>query len=255
MYSNHARIVNSLQRLGLTQLPDILWRKPTNAPNKFMGSGTLPVGAYVTYEHEYILIFRRGERRLFNREEERRNRRQSAFFWEERNRWFSDIWEDLKGSAQSLADRAARRRSGAYPFELAYRLICMHSTYGDTVLDPFLGTGTTMAGAIASGRNSIGIEIDESLRQTIDVAIARAVAVGAARATSRLVEHRKFVDERLREGRTFKHCNKHYGFPVMTSQECDLQLFAPRRQTLSAAGTWDVTHEAAKMPAVTLTLF
>ena len=52
LYPNHARILNYLLDIGFSALPDILWRKQTNAPNKFMGSGMLPAGAYVTLEHE-----------------------------------------------------------------------------------------------------------------------------------------------------------------------------------------------------------
>ena len=98
LYANHARVLERLCALGLTPLPDVLWRKPTNAPSKFLGSGMLPAGAYVTYEHEYILIARKGGLRRFRTAGERLLRRQSAFFWEERNRWFSDIWADLKGT-------------------------------------------------------------------------------------------------------------------------------------------------------------
>ena len=58
LYSNHTRIINYFQSKGYSILPDIHWRKQSNAPNKFMGSGMFPAGAYVTYEHEYILIFR-----------------------------------------------------------------------------------------------------------------------------------------------------------------------------------------------------
>ena len=74
LYANHARILRAFQRLGCAVLPDILWRKPTNAPNKFMGSGMLPVGAYVTYEHEYILVLRKGRRRPEFERSERRAR-------------------------------------------------------------------------------------------------------------------------------------------------------------------------------------
>jgi DNA modification methylase len=58
VYSNHSRIMQYLVSTGFTALPEIIWRKQTNAPNKFMGSGMLPAGAYVTLEHEFILIFR-----------------------------------------------------------------------------------------------------------------------------------------------------------------------------------------------------
>ena len=71
LYPNHARILNALLDIGFSALPDILWRKQTNAPNKFMGSGMLPAGAYVTLEHEYILIVRKGSKREFMTEAEK----------------------------------------------------------------------------------------------------------------------------------------------------------------------------------------
>ena len=167
LFSNHSRILHALTEIGFSILPDILWRKPTNAPNKFLGSGMLPAGAYVTYEHEYILIARNGVPRTFSPADKARRRR-SAFFWEERNAWFSDLWLGLVGARQLLGPSGidgadARLRSAAYPFELAYRLIQMYSLIGDTVLDPFLGTGTTTTAAIASGRSSQGFEIEANL--------------------------------------------------------------------------------------------
>ena len=97
LYNNYSRIVQYCLELGLKALPSIIWKKQTNAPNKFMGSGMLPNGAYVTQEHEHILIFRKGEKRNYNKEDDKKRRRESAFFWEERNVWFSDIW-DFKGA-------------------------------------------------------------------------------------------------------------------------------------------------------------
>lgn len=61
MYPNHCRITQFFADRGYSVLPDLIWRKPTNSPNKFMGSGMYPAGAYVTYEHEHILILRKGE--------------------------------------------------------------------------------------------------------------------------------------------------------------------------------------------------
>src|SRR5206468_5334175 len=108
LYPNHVRIASHLVRLGFNPLPAILWRKQTNAPNKFMGSGMFPPGAYVTLEHEYVLIVRKGDKRAFDSEVIRSRRRESAFFWEERNDWFSDVWFDLKGTGQNLVDRDVR---------------------------------------------------------------------------------------------------------------------------------------------------
>ena len=69
-----------------------------------MGSGMLPPGAYITLEHEHILIFRKGNKREFKSKNKKQNRQESSYFWEERNRWFSDIWE-LKGEKQNLEEK------------------------------------------------------------------------------------------------------------------------------------------------------
>ena len=224
-YSNHARILTCFLEAGFAALPDILWRKQTNAPNKFLGSGMLPVGAYVTYEHEYILILRKGKRRKFNTEAEKARRRESAFFWEERNVWFSDIWFDIKGIGQRMADKASRKRSGAFPFELAYRLICMFSVKGDMVLDPFAGTGTTLVAALASGRNSLGVEIDPAFIPVARTFMEDAPRIAAECNRRRLAQHRDWVRERTAEHGPLKYANRHYGFSVMTAQERDI-LFA-----------------------------
>ncbi len=229
MYSNHARIINCMCKLGFTQLPDILWRKQTNAPNKFMGSGMLPACAYVTYEHEYILIFRKGEKRKFTQNEYKDNRRKSAFFWEERNIWFSDVWNDLKGASQQLCDKTARERSAAYPFELAYRLICMHTIYGDTILDPFLGTGTSTTAAIASCRNSIGVDVEEDLKNTINEAIQASIKFGRKRTLDRLAKHREFISDRINSGKKIKYQNTNHDFGVVASQETDIMMSIPKK--------------------------
>ena len=259
LFSNHSRILQALTKLQFSVLPDILWRKPTNAPNKFLGSGMLPAGAYVTYEHEYVLIARKGGPRKFSPADKTRRRR-SAFFWEERNVWFSDIWLRLVGTTQRLVgttkglgdplldDRPARSRSAAFPFELAYRLIQMQSLIGDTVLDPFLGTGTTTAAAVASGRPSIGFEIENSLEQPIRNAIEAAVPLGREHARRRLDAHLDFVRSRQEAGRPCRHVNRHYGFPVVTGQETDLQFIVPREIVSVTGGTFSAEHEPAPLP-------
>ena len=82
LFANHSRVQGKCMEMGFDVLPSILWRKPTNAPNKFMGSGMLPAGAYVTLEHEYILILRKSGKRMFRSPEEKRRRRESAYYWE-----------------------------------------------------------------------------------------------------------------------------------------------------------------------------
>ena len=103
LYNNHTRIVDACLRLGFVNLPNIIWRKQTNAPNKFMGSGMLPCGAYVTLEHEWILVFRKGGKRNYKKSEDKMARRESSFFWEERNKWFSALWE-IKGVKQKISN-------------------------------------------------------------------------------------------------------------------------------------------------------
>ncbi len=228
LYPNHARILHAAQALGFTALPCILWRKQTNAPNKFMGSGMLPAGAYVTLEHEYILILRKGGKREFTTPETKENRRQSALFWEERNQWFSDIWIDLKGTRQAMGKQKNRDRSGAFPFELAYRLINMYSVKQDLVLDPFLGTGTTTLAAMAAGRNSTGYEIDPSLLENFyDKCQQDSLDHFSSVIQHRIDLHNEFVKGRLEAGKPMKYENTHYGFPVVTRQEKELMFSIP----------------------------
>ena len=222
LYPNHARIVQQMRAVGFNALPEILWRKQTNAPTKFMGSGMLPAGAYVTLEHEFILVFRKGSKREFVSEEQRQVRRQSALFWEERNIWFSDVWMDVKGIGQELGESTSRTRSAAYPFELAYRLVNMFSVRGDWILDPFLGTGTTTAAAMASGRNSIGFEVDEGLAAQIKVMTESVVEYANRHLHKRLERHRTFVSTRRWPDEARKYTCKQYGVPVVTRQEQEI---------------------------------
>ena len=242
LYSNHARITQSLLRQGFQILPLILWRKQTNAPNKFLGSGMLPAGAYVTLEHEYILIFRKGARRRFEPGEETENRRRSALFWEERNQWYSDLW-DFKGIRQSLNQAGVRQRSAAFPFELAYRLIHMHSVRGDRVLDPFLGTGTTMFAAMAAGRNSIGVEIDAELLAVVDQECGRVPPLAVERASRRLEEHLAFIQEYQAARGEARHRHRRYGFAVVTGQETDLVLDRVLGVARESPGVYRVSYE------------
>ncbi|MBU1696077.1 MAG: site-specific DNA-methyltransferase [Proteobacteria bacterium] len=227
LYTNHARILKFTQELGFSSLPCILWRKQTNAPNKFMGSGMLPAGAYVTLEHEYILILRKGSKREFKNETDKKHRRASALFWEERNLWFSDIWFDIKGTQQALNDKDTRKRSAAYPFELAYRLINMYSVKGDLVLDPYLGMGTTISAAIASGRNSVGYEIENTLQDANSRSKNAIIEISRQIISQRLVNHLAFVFQRIKSKGKLKYDNVHYGFPIMTAQEKELLINEP----------------------------
>ncbi len=224
LYPNHARMQALLCDIGFSPLPMIFWRKPTNAPNKFMGSGMLPPAAYITLEHECILVVRKGPNRRFHRGEDKQRRRESAYFWEERNAWFSDVWRDVKGVVQKLPGDRMRGRSAAFPFEIPYRLITMFSIKGDTVVDPFLGTGTTMTAAAAAGRNAVGFELDSGFTEAVNAHLLSCADIANQRTCERLRAHLSFVENKRASGYHFKHTNRHYGFAVMTGQETDLLL-------------------------------
>ena len=231
VYPNHARVLSALVERGFDPLPGVLWRKPTNSAAKFMGSGMLPPSAYVTLEHEHVLVVRNGpERRSFEPGADRRYR--AAYFWEERNRWFSDVWTDVAGELQPLDRDGLRERSAAFPLEIPYRLIGMYSVYGDTVLDPFLGTGTTSLAAMVAGRASVGYEIEAAFADLFDERVAEAPALSRRIARRRLAAHREYVADA--EG--LSHEAEHYDFPVTTRQERRIRLHAVERVTETDEG-------------------
>ena len=227
LYNNHSRVVSACLKTGFVNLPNIIWRKQTNAPNKFMGSGMLPCGAYVTLEHEWILVFRKAGKRIYKSDREKALRRNSAFFWEERNTWFSDVW-DIKGTRQAIANSQTRERNASFPLEIPLRLVNMYSQMGDTVLDPFMGMGTTMVAAMLAGRNSIGYEIDVDLKPSIEAFVGNVDAEAMRRQLrSRLERHFSFIKEREGDGKEVKYYNRKLGCKVMTSQETDIEFAWP----------------------------
>jgi len=220
LFPNHARVMSACMNIGFDPLPLILWRKQTNAPNKFMGSGMLPAGAYVTMENEFILIFRKGKKRTFTTSQDKLKRQQSAFFWEERNKWFSDVW-DFKGIRQDLVYKDISR-SAAFPFELPYRLINMYSLKGDTILDPFLGTSTTTLAAMGSCRNSAGIEFNETFKDIIRGTITSNKYFLNRYIDNRLTMHNAFV---ITHGpNNFKYINNRYSCLVKTKPETEISF-------------------------------
>ena len=220
LFPNHTRIINKSLSMGYDVLPDIHWRKPTNAPNKFMGSGMYPPCAYVTYEHEYILVFRKGGNRKFTNAE-KSIRHNSAYFWEERNIWFSDIWE-LNGTMQRLKKGASRARSAAFPFELAYRLINMYSMKYDLVYDPFSGTGTVARAAMASERNSISIDIDTNLCEQATFESVQSITELNLYTMDR--RHKEFINNLPLEKKEKLYDNVNHSFKVKTRQETEILI-------------------------------
>lgn len=141
--------------LGLDNLTPIIWLKVSNivleasTSSRFLGKPNLPNGI-VKNDFETIVMLRKpGGYRSPTPEMEAASRIENDDYF----RWFVPIWSDITGAS-------TREHPAPYPEELAYRLIRMFSFAGDTVIDPFLGSGTTMAAAIRAGRNSVGVETE-----------------------------------------------------------------------------------------------
>lgn len=151
----HASITESCRKVGFDNLAPIFWYKISNAAyevengSRFLGKPYEPNGV-IKNDVEYILMQRKPGA---YRKPTLAARVLSVISSANHQKWFQQIWSDVTGA--STKDHPA-----PYPLELADRLVRMFSFVGDTVLDPFLGTGTTSLAAAKCGRNSVGIEID-----------------------------------------------------------------------------------------------
>lgn len=151
----HADISTHARRIGFDYLTPIYWQKIANASyevengSSFLGKPFEP-NAIIKNDTEYILLLRKPGGYRKPTEEQRRL---SKLTKEEHGRWFRSMWTDVPGAS-------TREHPAPYPVELAYRLIRMFSFVDDTVLDPFLGTGTTTVAAMKAWRHSLGVEID-----------------------------------------------------------------------------------------------
>lgn len=150
----HADICVMCRKIGFDNLNPVIWHKIANAsyeiPNgsKFLGKPYEP-NAIIKNDIEFILMQRKpgGYRKPTYSQRE-----SSKITKKEFDLWFQQIW--------TIPGASTRYHPAPFPLEVATRLIRMFSFVGDTVLDPFCGSGTTMVGAFRTGRNSIGVEID-----------------------------------------------------------------------------------------------
>jgi DNA modification methylase len=166
----HADISVNCRNVGFDYLTPILWYKIANAATEVEGNGSPFLGkpyepnGVIKNDVEYILMFRKpGGYRNPTPEQ----RLLSLINKEDHARWFRAIWSDLPGASRLLGHPAP------FPVELAERLIRMFSFVGDTVLDPFLGTGSTSLAAMEAGRSSIGYEIEEAYFETVRARLAQ----------------------------------------------------------------------------------
>jgi site-specific DNA-methyltransferase (adenine-specific) len=144
---------------GLDNLTPILWFKIGNRTNEAGGGSSgyfgkpYQPGAIIKNDHEHIVMLRKpGGYRATPMIQKALSMLQR----EEMDAWMRPVWSDIRG-ASLRGDHPA-----PFPPELAERLIRMFSFAGDTVLDPFAGSGSTAVAAIRAGRSSISVEIEDA---------------------------------------------------------------------------------------------
>lgn len=151
----HATIQEHCKAIGFDNLSPIIWHKIANANYEVSGGGGFlgkpyEPNAVIKNDIEFILMQRKpGGYRSPTQIE----RLLSIISAENYQLWYRQIWTDIRGTSHP-------KHPAPYPVEFAERLVRMFSFVGDTVLDPFMGTGTTNLACANWGRNSIGIEID-----------------------------------------------------------------------------------------------
>lgn len=179
----HADIQVRSRRLGLDCLTPILWHKIANGATEAQGNGAgfygkpYQPGAIIKNDVEYILFLRKGGQ---YRSPSTLQRALSMLTKEEMQSWMRSAWTDIKGES------TRRGHPAPYPVSLAERLIKMFSFAGDTILDPFSGTGSTALAALNTGRNSISNEIETKYHRLAEQRLGEAAwlprSVGAVNA-------------------------------------------------------------------------
>lgn len=154
----HADISIRCRQIGFDYLTPILWSKIANMSTevagaaRFLGKPYEP-NAVIKNDTEYILILRKPGS---YRKPTAVQRALSLIDQDDHRRWFRSVWTDVRGENRKAGHPAP------FPVEIPHRLISMFSFVGDTVLDPFWGTGTTTVAAMRTARSSIGYEIEQA---------------------------------------------------------------------------------------------
>ena len=150
------RTIDLCEKIGFIFKRDIVWQK-TNAVRAHFGTYPYPGGILINNTHEFILEFEKPEIKGFNKyahltKEQKEKSKLDKDFWIKIKK--SDVWV-------MKPEKSGERRNhvAPFPYELPFRLIKAFSFVGETVLDPFLGSGTTLLAAVDLKRNGIGYEL------------------------------------------------------------------------------------------------
>jgi site-specific DNA-methyltransferase (adenine-specific) len=171
------------QAAGFRYRDRIIWKKPDGYVTRSRRSGVLVQNPYPMYYYpdnllESILVFQKGTFDYKSVPEDIRQRsgKQLTAYLAKNRKWHLNLWEITNVLPNSKLEKGI----AAFPNELADRLIRLYSYVGDTVLDCFLGSGTTMKAALEVERNSVGIEVDINLLPTIKQKIESSARTGRA---------------------------------------------------------------------------
>jgi site-specific DNA-methyltransferase (adenine-specific)/site-specific DNA-methyltransferase (cytosine-N4-specific) len=169
LYSIVADLINIMQKIGFRYRDKIIWKKPEGYIRISRRSGVLiqhpyPMYFYPDNIYEEIVIFQKGKFRYSEIPSDLKEKSKIDINRFLKEKWYLSIWE----ITNVLPSDKLSKYTAVFPEELVERLILLYSYVGETVLDPFLGTGTTSAVAKRLGRNSIGYEIDLELRPIIE---------------------------------------------------------------------------------------
>lgn len=144
-----------------------IWDKRKIVRFSSFGSYPYPTNIFSTFPYEWIIVFAKKGKRSKVSEEIKEKSKLTQKEWSD---WaVNSFWEMQPAKAKS------EKHPAPFPKELPYRLVKLYSFYGDTVLDPFMGTGTTAEAALELGRNVIGYEVNPDYKELIDIKLKRAL--------------------------------------------------------------------------------